>query len=82
MIIVEKVVLPALVDDTDKIVFCCSRRARFDRLYARPTTTIALCGIKFFFEKTLGTRWTIFDLIRPSREKKRRPQPRRQEVWS
>ncbi|PYP82849.1 MAG: hypothetical protein DMF61_24950 [Blastocatellia bacterium AA13] len=25
--------------------------------YARPTTTIALCGIKFFFEKTLGTRW-------------------------
>ena len=58
-----------------------ARRARFDRLYARPTTTIALCGIKFFFEKTLGTRgrWTIFDLIRPAREKKRRPQPRRQE---
>ncbi|PYP88861.1 MAG: hypothetical protein DMF61_06385 [Blastocatellia bacterium AA13] len=44
--------------------------------YARPTTTIALCGIKFFFEKTLGTRWTIFDLIRPGSQKKRRPQPR------
>ncbi|PYP86596.1 MAG: integrase domain-containing protein [Blastocatellia bacterium AA13] len=38
--------------------------------YARPTTTIALCGIKFFFEKTLGTRWTIFDVIRPACQKK------------
>ena len=38
--------------------------------YARPTTTIALCGIKFFFEKTLGTQWATFDLIRPAREKK------------
>ena len=38
--------------------------------YARPTTTIALCGIKFFFEKTLGKHWTSFDLIRPPREKK------------
>jgi len=38
--------------------------------YARPTTTIALCGIKFFFEKTIGKQWTCFDLIRPPREKK------------
>lgn len=38
--------------------------------YARPTTTIALCGIKFFFERTLGKQWTTFDLIRPPREKK------------
>ena len=38
--------------------------------YARPTTTIALCGIKFFFEKTLGKQWSTFELIRPAREKK------------
>ena len=38
--------------------------------YARPTTTIALCGIKFFFEKTLGKQWSTFELIRPPREKK------------
>ena len=38
--------------------------------YARATTTIALCGIKFFFEKTLGKQWTTFELIRPPREKK------------
>ena len=38
--------------------------------YSRPTTTIALCGIKFFIERTLGKQWTTFDLIRPPREKK------------
>ena len=38
--------------------------------YARPTTTIALCGIKFFFEKTLGKHWSTFELIRPARENK------------
>ena len=38
--------------------------------YARPTPTIALCGIKFFFEKTLGKQWSTFELIRPPREKK------------
>lgn len=38
--------------------------------YARPSTTIALCGIKFFIERTLGKQWTSFDLIRPPREKK------------
>ena len=38
--------------------------------YSRPTTTIALCGIKFFIERTLGRQWTIFELVRPPREKK------------
>jgi integrase/recombinase XerD len=38
--------------------------------YSRPTTTVALRGIKFFFERTLGKQWTSFDLIRPPREKK------------
>jgi integrase/recombinase XerD len=30
----------------------------------------ALCGIKFFFEHTLGKTWQTFDLVRPRREKK------------
>ena len=38
--------------------------------YARPTTTIAICGIRFFFERTLAREWTIFNLVRPAREKK------------
>ena len=37
--------------------------------YSQPTTTIALCGIKFFFRHTLGSQWTTFGLIRPPREK-------------
>jgi integrase/recombinase XerD len=41
--------------------------------YARATTTIALCGIKFFVEWTLGRKWTLFDLVRPPREKKLPP---------
>lgn len=38
--------------------------------YARPTMTIALCGIKFFYETTLQRDWTILKLVRPPREKK------------
>lgn len=38
--------------------------------HARATTTIAICGIKFFFEKTLQRQWTTFDLVRPKKEKK------------
>ena len=38
--------------------------------YARATTTIALCGIKFFVEWTLGRKWTLFELVRPPHEKK------------
>ena len=37
---------------------------------ARNTCTIALCGIKFFFQNTLGKEWKIFELARPPREKK------------
>jgi integrase/recombinase XerD len=32
--------------------------------------TIALCGIKFFYEQTLKRKWATFDLVRPRREKK------------
>jgi len=37
---------------------------------ARNTCTIALCGIKFFFERTLGREWKTFDFLRPQKEKK------------
>jgi site-specific recombinase XerD len=37
---------------------------------ARASFTIALCGIKFFFERTLRRSWTLLDLVRPPREKK------------
>ena len=38
--------------------------------YSRSTATIALCGIKFFFERTLEKDWTTFSLVRPAPEKK------------
>ena len=38
--------------------------------WSRTASTIAICGIKFFFEKTLGREWTTFKLVRPHREKR------------
>jgi len=38
--------------------------------HARPTMTIAICGIKFFFQRTLEKEWTTFNLVRPAPEKK------------
>ena len=29
--------------------------------YSRSTATIAICGIKFFFERTLEKEWTLRD---------------------
>ncbi|MDD2856515.1 MAG: tyrosine-type recombinase/integrase [Desulfuromonadaceae bacterium] len=40
------------------------------RKAAKSTVTIYLCGIKFFFEKTLGRLWPVFELVRPRRSKK------------
>jgi len=37
--------------------------------YARGTMTIALCGIKFFYEKTLKADWHVMGLVRPPRQK-------------
>jgi site-specific recombinase XerD len=37
---------------------------------ARATCTIALCGIKFFFERTLGREWKTFEFLRPQKEQK------------
>ena len=38
--------------------------------YARNTSTIAICGIKFFYERTLERKWSIFGILRAPREKK------------
>ena len=38
--------------------------------YSRSASTIALCGIKFFFEHTLNRDWTTLRFVRAPREKK------------
>ncbi len=38
--------------------------------YSRPTMTVAICGIKFFYERTLQREWQTFNLLRPAPEKK------------
>jgi site-specific recombinase XerD len=37
---------------------------------APSTLRIALCGIKFFYERTLQRQWTTLELVRPQKEKK------------
>src|SRR5438874_8343025 len=37
---------------------------------SRSTTTIALCGVKFLYEKTLRRQWPTLQLIRPAFERK------------
>jgi len=37
---------------------------------SRSTITLALCGIKFFYERTLLRQWATLALVRPPREKK------------
>lgn len=41
-----------------------------ERGLARPTVTIALSGIKFFYEKTLRRDWSLTGVPTPKREKK------------
>src|SRR2546427_359408 len=41
-----------------------------EKKVARATATIALCGIKFFFQNTLQRNWTCFKLLRPPKSKK------------
>lgn len=43
---------------------------REERELARSSMTIAICGIKFFYEKTLSRQWAVFDVVRPPRETK------------
>jgi len=48
---------------------------------ARGTHTIALCGIKFFYEQTLQRHWRVLDVARPKGEKKLPVVLSRDEVW-
>lgn len=48
---------------------------------SRDTHTIALCGIKFFYQQTLSRQWTVLDIARPKREKKLPVVLSRDEVW-
>lgn len=38
--------------------------------WSRAGLTIALCGIKFFYEHTIQRQWSILDFVRPAAEKK------------
>ena len=49
--------------------------------YARATVTIALCGIKFFVEHTLGKTFTSLSLMRPPQTHKLPVVLSREEVW-
>lgn len=51
------------------------------RKVARSTHTIALCGLKFFYQQTLGQQWTVLDVARPQRAKKLPVVLSRDEVW-
>ncbi|MCP4041727.1 MAG: tyrosine-type recombinase/integrase [Gammaproteobacteria bacterium] len=37
---------------------------------ARSTVTLALCGLKFFYEQTLQREWPVFALVRPPKTNK------------
>jgi len=41
-----------------------------EKKVARATATIALCGIRFFYEQTLKLPWTTLRFVRPAPEKK------------
>jgi site-specific recombinase XerD len=49
--------------------------------FARTSFTIALCGIKFFYERSLGRQWPVLELVRPARQTKLPVVLSRDEVW-
>ena len=51
------------------------------RKLAPPSLSVALSGIRFFYEQTLGQHWTILDVARSKREKKLPVVLSREEVW-
>jgi integrase/recombinase XerD len=51
-----------------------------ERHWSRVASTIALCGIKYFYTLTLKREWTSLKFIRPSKEKKLPPILSRNEV--
>lgn len=51
------------------------------RKIAPSSFIVALCGIRFFYEHTLGRHWTVLDVARPKCEKKLPVVLSRDEVW-
>jgi site-specific recombinase XerD len=52
-----------------------------ERKLARSSFTQTLCGLRFFYEQTLGRRWTILDVARPKRDRTLPVVLSRAEVW-
>ncbi len=52
-----------------------------ERRIAASSLTVALSGLRFFYEQTLNRRWTILDVARPKREKTLPVVLSRAEVW-
>ena len=52
-----------------------------EKRLSRSSCTVALCGLKFFYEYTLKRRWPVFQLIRPKKEKKLPVVLSTEEVW-
>lgn len=53
-----------------------------DRQAANSTVKIHLCGIKFFYENTLGRKWRFFDLAMPAKSRKLPVVLSREEVYT
>lgn len=56
-----------ITDDELRSYFLLAGR---QKKWARATYTLAICGIKFFWEKTLKRNWILTGIVRPPREKK------------
>src|SRR4249919_500683 len=52
-----------------------------ERRITASSFTVALSGLRFFYEQTLKRRWTILDAARPKRAKKLPVVLSRDEVW-
>ncbi|HEY2378055.1 MAG TPA: site-specific integrase [Gemmatimonadaceae bacterium] len=52
-----------------------------ERKLCRASFTQTLCGLRFFYEQTLGRHWTILDVARPKRDRKLPVVLSRDEVW-
>lgn len=52
-----------------------------ERKLCRASFTQTLCGLRCFYEQTLGRRWTILDVARPKRDRKLPVVLSRAEVW-
>ena len=59
---------PDLVDEEELRQYLL--HLKNERQVSASTLGIALCGIKFFYERTLHVEWPTFELARPTREKK------------